>query len=177
MAQDTGGGPIQGDSAKTISTILGEVVWMMAQSRNHRRLPIDHLQWLVMPALVLGQYRIYYDEESRPVGFASWAYLTADAEEYIVKSRAQMRSEDWRPGGVEGALARGGADPNEDKDDADLKALKTCVVDMVAPFARDPSEMLNHMLKDLRGGPLPDRPLFARRLTPDGQAGQVVPLS
>lgn len=174
---EIGSGVLQGDSPKTISTILGEVVWMMAQSRNHRRIPIDHLEWLVMPALVLGQYRIYYDEDGRPVGFASWAFLTEEAETYLVQAKSQIRSEHWRPGGVEGAIARGGVDPGAQEQDERLADAKVCVVDMVAPFARDPSEMLNHMLKDLREGPLTDRDLFARRLSPDGEAGQVVPLS
>jgi len=161
------------EGSKTISTILGEVVWLMAQSRSHRRWALDDLHWLVMPALVFAQYRMFYDEEDRPVGFASWAYLTPEAEEYIKSTRARLRPEDWRPGG----MAMGRPDPEADQDDAELKTLKTCIVDMVAPFATEQNRMLERMVEDLREGPLADRPLYARRLSSRGKTGEVLPLS
>jgi len=58
--------------AKTVAQVLGEVAWLMTQSPRHKQVALGDLEWLVMPALLLGQFRIFYQGE-QPVGVALWA--------------------------------------------------------------------------------------------------------
>src|SRR5256885_12617066 len=44
----------------------------MTQSPRHKAVPLGDLEWLVMPALLLRQFRIFCQGE-QPVGVALWA--------------------------------------------------------------------------------------------------------
>lgn len=57
---------------KTVSQVLGEITWLMTQSPRHKAVPLGDLEWLVMPAILLQQFRIFYKGE-QPVGVAFWA--------------------------------------------------------------------------------------------------------
>ena len=56
---------------KTVSQVLGEITWLMTQSPRHKAIPLGDLEWLVMPAILLKQFRIFYKGE-QPVGVAVW---------------------------------------------------------------------------------------------------------
>lgn len=57
---------------KTVSQVLGEITWLMTQSPRHKAIPLGDLEWLVMPAILLQQFRIFYKGD-QPVGVALWA--------------------------------------------------------------------------------------------------------
>src|SRR3979490_123569 len=59
---------------KTVAQVLGEITWLMTQSPRHKAIPLGDLEWLVMPALLLRQFRIFYQGE-QPVGVALWALV------------------------------------------------------------------------------------------------------
>lgn len=44
---------------KTVSHVLGEIVWLFGESPLHQNLAIKDLKWLVMPPVLLEQFRIY----------------------------------------------------------------------------------------------------------------------
>ena len=54
--------------------MLGEITWLMTQSPRHKAIPLGDLEWLVMPAILLRQFRIFYKGE-QPVGVALWALV------------------------------------------------------------------------------------------------------
>ena len=45
---------------KTVSQVLGEITWLMTQSPRHKAIPLGDLEWLLMPAILLRQFRIFY---------------------------------------------------------------------------------------------------------------------
>src|ERR1044071_2696989 len=57
---------------KTVAQGLGEVAWLMTQSPRHKAMALGDLEWLVMPEILLRQFRIFYQGD-RPVGVALWA--------------------------------------------------------------------------------------------------------
>src|SRR4051794_25824411 len=62
----TGGPDAQGQAApppKTVSQVLGEITWLMTQSPRHKSIPLGDLEWLVMPAVLLQQFRMFYKGE------------------------------------------------------------------------------------------------------------------
>src|SRR3954454_639170 len=44
---------------KTVSQVLGEITWLFTQSPRHKSIPVGDLEWLVMPAILLKQFRIF----------------------------------------------------------------------------------------------------------------------
>lgn len=45
---------------------LGEIVWLMSQSPAHRQMFISDLEWLIMPPLLLGQFRLFHAPTPTP---------------------------------------------------------------------------------------------------------------
>ncbi|MDZ7748852.1 MAG: toxin-activating lysine-acyltransferase [Halofilum sp. (in: g-proteobacteria)] len=88
-----------GDSAprKTVATALGEIAWLLSQSPSHRHsLFIGDLEWLVIPPLTLGQYRLFYSE-GKPVGAAFWAFLSETVEQRLAGG-GRLGANEWRSG-------------------------------------------------------------------------------
>lgn len=82
---------------KTVAAALGEVAWLLSQSPAHRHaLFFGDLEWLVMPALMHGQYRLFYAKE-RPVGVALWAFVSETVEQRLTAS-GRIGSGEWRSG-------------------------------------------------------------------------------
>lgn len=58
--------------APTVSHMLGEMVWVLAQSPAHKHFSLADLEWLVIPPLMLEQYKVFRDNGKAPVGVALW---------------------------------------------------------------------------------------------------------
>ena len=82
---------------QTISHLFGEIVWLMTQSPLHRHFALAELEWMVMPALLLNQFRVFHDN-GRPIGAATWAYLSEDAETKISSNFPKLRPDEWKSG-------------------------------------------------------------------------------
>lgn len=83
--------------AKTVSQMLGEITWLLTQSPVHRQLFLSDLEWFVMPALLLEQYRIFYGPD-RPVGVAFFATVGEEAEARLEGGAAKLRPDEWKSG-------------------------------------------------------------------------------
>lgn len=79
---------------RTIGSMMGEIVWLMSQSPTHKFLPLSDLEWLLMPPIILGQYKIFRDPDKKPVGAALWGYLNEDAEKRL-KAAGKLAPQDW----------------------------------------------------------------------------------
>jgi cytolysin-activating lysine-acyltransferase len=104
----------------TVAAVLGELVWLLAQSQGHKYLFMADLEWLVMPPILLNQFRVFH-ADSKPIGFALWAACSAPVEARLAGGMARMQPQDWQSG----------------------PAL--WIVDLVAPFGH-----IDVMLDDLR---------------------------
>ena len=85
------------NAPKTISNVLGEIVWLMARSVNHRYLFISDLEWIVMQPVALAQYRLFYSKD-HPVGVALWASVNEEVEGRLKKGITKMSPQDWNSG-------------------------------------------------------------------------------
>lgn len=144
------------DEAKpTVSHMLGEMVWILSQSRVHKHLSIADLEWLIMPPLLLEQYRVFRGEDT-PVGLALWAWLTPETEEKLNNS-GRLAPHEWRAGGLTaghfasggGIRSNGGSDGGGGDADAGGQAGTLWLVDLIAPFATPENKQLEAMLGDL----------------------------
>jgi cytolysin-activating lysine-acyltransferase len=109
----------------TVSHMVGEIVWLMTQSPLHRHFAIADLEWMVMPAILLNQYRVFH-EQGRPVGVALWGFLSQEAETRLSLPLPRLRSDEWRSGN------------------------RCWLVDLIAPFANEQTQIVATMLGDLQ---------------------------
>lgn len=82
---------------KTISAVLGEVVWLMSQSPEFKQYLISDLEWLVMPPILLRQFRLFY-HEGRPAAVVLYARVSPEVEARLEAGAPTLRPEDWKSG-------------------------------------------------------------------------------
>ncbi|MHB8271923.1 toxin-activating lysine-acyltransferase, partial [Bradyrhizobium sp.] len=104
---------------KTVAQVLGEITWLMTQSPRHKMIPLGDLEWLVMPAILLRQFRIFYKGE-QPVGVALWALVDKLVAKRIDAGDKRLTAVEWKSG-------------------TDMR-----IVDLVAPFGGE-AEMRNQL--------------------------------
>jgi cytolysin-activating lysine-acyltransferase len=82
---------------KTVAQVMGEITWLMTQSPRHKAIPLGDLEWLVMPAILLRQFRIFYKGE-QPVGVALWALVDKLAAKRIDAGDRRLTAVEWKSG-------------------------------------------------------------------------------
>lgn len=88
----------EGDNPATLdSSLLGEVTWLMTQSELHRDWPVSSIVQWVVPAILNNQCRLYR-KEGRPVGYISWAWMSAEVETTYATDPSSMQPINWQSG-------------------------------------------------------------------------------
>jgi cytolysin-activating lysine-acyltransferase len=82
---------------KTVAQVLGEIAWLMTQSPRHKAMALGDLEWLVMPAILLRQFRIFYKGE-QPVGVALWALADELVAKRIDAGDRRLTAVEWKSG-------------------------------------------------------------------------------
>jgi cytolysin-activating lysine-acyltransferase len=86
-----------GPPSKTVAQVLGEITWLMTQSPRHKAVPLGDLEWLLMPAILLRQFRIFYHGE-QPVGVALWALADELVAKRIDAGDKRLAAVEWKSG-------------------------------------------------------------------------------
>lgn len=76
---------------------LGKISWLWMNSRLHAPWSTQAMMRNVIPPISHGQCRILVENEF-PVAYASWAYLSEEAERRYILQPSQIRLEDWTSG-------------------------------------------------------------------------------
>lgn len=77
---------------------LGAMAWLMQHADYHRRWSLQDINVDIVPAIVLGQYRIYHTPEGEPIGFVTWAYVSEEVKDILIHRRRAMEKVDWNSG-------------------------------------------------------------------------------
>ena len=80
-----------------MAQVLGEITWLMTQSPRHKATPLADLEWLLMPAILLRQFRIFYHGE-QPVGVALWALADDLVAKRIDGGDRRLTAVEWKSG-------------------------------------------------------------------------------
>ncbi|MBI4968965.1 MAG: toxin-activating lysine-acyltransferase [Rhodospirillales bacterium] len=120
--------------------ILGDVAWLMIHSANHRRLFVSDLEWMLLPPILAGQFRLVR-QGPKPLAFVSWALFNEATEKLYCQGNVRLRPPDWTSGD------------------------RPWIVELVSPFA-PPKSLMDRIKKDV----FPDRPLKVLTRGPDGKS-------
>lgn len=138
--------PVPAGAAKTVSAVLGEIVWLMSQSAAHKSFFISDLEWFIMPPVLLKHFRLFYDTgdpktgvEGKPIGVVLWASVNDEVAARLAQGGGKMRPQEWTSGD------------------------QLWVVEVIAPFGG-----ADAMVADLKEKVFPGRPIKALVLGADG---------
>lgn len=120
---------IHTQSLKVLSRLpaMGPVVMLYMQSSHRKFHFISDIEWLLLPALINDQCKLYMKKEY-PISFVSWAYLDEAAEKRMLQNGGKLRPEDWKSGD------------------------RVWLIDIVAPFGG-----IKNILQDIQKNEFPDK--------------------
>lgn len=79
-------------------TAMGHGIWLMSQVATHKHFFIADIEWMLVPPVATGQFRLWRNE-GLPVGFATWALLSDEAEKRILEGGIRrLAPNDWNSG-------------------------------------------------------------------------------
>ena len=144
-------GMLESEDDKNLYEVIGEVVKLMACTDTYRHYTIEHIERLVLPALLTGNARLYYDEDNDLAGYISYTFLTPDKEIQFIDRECLISDEDWMTTETEGNL---------------------WIMDFIAPFG-GASEMCKHTY-DYLAKLYQGRRLFFRRVAQNDRINSVI---
>jgi cytolysin-activating lysine-acyltransferase len=148
---------------RTVAEALGQITWLFSQSPLHQHLKIKDLEWSVMPALMVEQFRVFSfgplqglenvkpEEflpgftkeglEQMPLGVAFWGLLS-EAAEAKVESGTRLEPADWSSGD------------------------RLWLLELITPFATLENKLAEIMFADLLNGPFKGKRFSLHRTDP-----------
>jgi cytolysin-activating lysine-acyltransferase len=95
----------QPSAIRQVDLTLGQIVMVLMRSPQHRERPLADLEWLVLPAVLSGQYRVAQAQQSGtavPVGVALWASVSTAVDQRLSDLSApwRLQSDEWRSGDI-----------------------------------------------------------------------------
>lgn len=75
-----------------------DIRWLMSHSEIHKDYTQHQINRGIWPSLHYEQYRIFRDDDNRPVCYISWAFLDDEASEAFRYKRRDLQPEEWRAG-------------------------------------------------------------------------------
>lgn len=84
-----------------LETILGAINWLTIHSSSHRHLFISDLEWAILPPVMLKQFKLFKDQDNKTIAYASWAKISQDVEDRILKTgNTKLAPGDWNSGDI-----------------------------------------------------------------------------
>lgn len=90
-------------AADEMSRILGQIVSLLGQSPAHKHIFLSDLEWLVLPALIARQVRVWRRQTERgvmPVAYASWAMVSEEVDQRLGQGQMRLKPSEWRCGDI-----------------------------------------------------------------------------
>ena len=88
-----------GASQRTVSHMLGEIAWLMTQSPLHKSMFLSDLETLVMPPMLLEQFRVFYGPDS-PAAAALYAFVSDETDARLRSGANRLRPDEWKNGDI-----------------------------------------------------------------------------
>lgn len=104
--------------------VFASAVLLYMRSPKHKHLFLADLEWRLLPALSLKQFRLF-TKGNQPIGLATWAMVSEEVAERLKSDVSRIKPSDWRSGD------------------------RPVLVDLVAPFGgeKEMAQNLTHMFK------------------------------
>jgi len=131
-------------SGITYHEALGTMMWLMNHADYHSNWPLWSVEADIVPALMHGQSKLYFEDNGNPVGFATWAWLTDKAKAQVLENTIPLEVDQWSDG------------------------EHLMFADFVAPWGHS-----RHIFNNLRGKVFPKYRAFSLGRNPDGSIRKI----
>ena len=81
----------------SLEAAISLAIIVMMNSPQNRYTFLVELEWMLFPAIVAGQFKIYMNG-TKPVAFAAWAKVSEEVEKRLEKGAKRLAPEDWTSG-------------------------------------------------------------------------------
>lgn len=81
-----------------LESAIGAALVLATKASPHKYLFAHDFDWLILPPIGRGQYKIFRDEKNYPLAFVSWAKLNQECEDRILLGMKKLRPSDWNSG-------------------------------------------------------------------------------
>ena len=97
------------DASKHLMMAFGQITNVLMRSAQYKQHTLADLEWLVVPAVMSGQFAIVEAQLKSsgmmaPVGVLLWARVSAEVDKRLLDSAAEtplrLKQEDWRSGDI-----------------------------------------------------------------------------
>ena len=95
----------QPSAIRQVDVTLGQIVTILMRSPQHKERPLGDLEWLVLPGILSGQYRVTQAQQSGiavPVGLALWASVSTAVDQRLSDLSVpwRLQPDEWRSGEI-----------------------------------------------------------------------------
>ena len=77
---------------------VGAAAMVMARAEEYRGLFLGDLRRMVVPPVVLRQYRVVQNSKGENTGFVAWARVNDKVRDRLMRGRAALKFEEWQCG-------------------------------------------------------------------------------
>lgn len=88
----------ENDDVDNYFKLYGQILWLWSHSKLHCSWDVDIQSGLVMPATVLKQFQIIYDDNQMPAAYCSWALLSDKHEINYILNPSTIPLDHWSSG-------------------------------------------------------------------------------
>ncbi|MBN8542833.1 MAG: toxin-activating lysine-acyltransferase [Alphaproteobacteria bacterium] len=78
--------------------LIGEITSLMLVSKVHRQYQVRDIADIILPAINLGQYRIYRNKKREPIALVTWAMLSAEVEKQYIGGKMVLSEKERTSG-------------------------------------------------------------------------------
>ncbi|MGO8739986.1 toxin-activating lysine-acyltransferase [Rhodoblastus sp.] len=95
-------------ASKLVAASIGDIVTVFSRSPAHRHFSLADVEWMILPAVLNGQFYVAEFENRQtgfraPIAVATWAFVSEEVDRRICANpsqRIRLRPDEWKSGDI-----------------------------------------------------------------------------
>lgn len=87
-------------SGNKLNLLIGEITSLLMLSPVHRKFQVRDIADIILPAVDLGQYRIYRNTKKQPIAFVTWGYFDEKTEAEYLNGKTVLSKNELKSGNI-----------------------------------------------------------------------------
>jgi cytolysin-activating lysine-acyltransferase len=125
--------------------LIGQITCLLMISKSHRKFQVRYIPDIILPAINLNQFRIYWNSKKQPVALVTWAFFSEEVESKYLGGKIALSEKELKSGDI------------------------IYITDFIAPYGHT-----KKIIKDLQTKIFPDKEVKALRFTEQGNPSKKI---
>ena len=96
-------------ASKLLAASIGDIVVILSRSPAHKHYSLADIEWMVLPAVLTGQFYVVEAAHKEhgfraPIAFITWAFVSEQVERRLAEQgsgpRVRLRPDEWKSGEI-----------------------------------------------------------------------------